>query len=165
MNSSEIREAIDTACDAAKKASAMMCDFFNNDAGGSITDPIQVMHDMFNKQTLFQGEEERCLFDWVCQRRAILIRLGIVDDYVNKITDTLDQLPDDEIKTAHDVRSLSRFGKQDNISKKCEQESEFVLDAFMKSLSPEQLSLYIRVESDLVAKTIREMECESKVSA
>lgn len=164
MNTLAIREAIDTARDAAQKASVMMYDFFYHDAGGDVDAPMQAMHDMFKQPKPIRGEEERCLVDWVCQRREILTRLGIVEDYVNKIVDTLGQLHDEPIKAAGNDPVLP-LGEIDKADLEDHRMMEEIVVPFEKSLSPEQHKMYMNVEAYLVHKVCHEMDEESRLSA
>lgn len=100
-------DIIENARDAAQKAQEMLYNFFDTDACGAIKHPLDVMHGIFDKSIDSWGDEERILFDWVGQRRSIPLTLNIAFDYVNKITDTLDQLPNGKIQKVSDETRLS----------------------------------------------------------
>lgn len=171
MNIGNVIDTIDTARDANSKAREMLFNFFDDDVAGSIKDSLQVMHDMRTQPMDKWGDEELRLFDWVSQRRTILLKFDIVYDYVKKTADNISSID-------RKVRELREaLGGFDKVMANCdapakeeatledESENQSILDTFMESLSPDQLTLYLRVEEDLVAKVIREMNEEARASA
>jgi hypothetical protein len=60
---------------------------------------------------------------------------------------------------------MLRLHEEEKTALESERKNQAILDTFMKSLSPEQRKLYIRVEKDLISKCVREMNDEARLSA